>query len=118
MGHRGTLFSVTEAQEQHTVVEWCRWKHVPCFHIPNGGYRNKHTAYQLKRQGVEAGVPDLCIPVPSKGYHGLFIEMKTRTGGRVSEHQKQWLELLNNNGYMAVVCHGATEAIATLESYL
>lgn len=108
----------TEAQEQRTVVQWCDWMHVPVFHIPNGGYRHKHTAYQLKAQGVRPGVPDLCIPVPRGSYHGLFIEMKRRKGGSLSPTQREWIDTLRANGYRVEVCKGADEAIETLEEYL
>lgn len=108
----------TEAQEQVAVVEYCEWRRIPCFHIPNGGHRDVRTAYQLKRQGVKAGVPDLCIPVPSKGYHGLYIEMKRADGGRLSREQEGWLRLLSENGYRAEACHGADEAIALIDAYV
>ena len=71
---------MSEAQEQAAVIEYCEFIHVPVFHIPNGGYRNAREAANLKRQGVKAGVPDLCIPVAKGGYHGLYIEMKTKKG--------------------------------------
>lgn len=109
---------MSEAQEQRTVVEYCDLKHIPCFHIPNGGHRNKHTAYQLKLQGVKPGVPDLFIPVPNKDYHGLFIEMKKADGGTLTKHQIEWLDKLNSQGYFARCCHGARNAIALIEDYL
>ena len=108
----------TEAQEQRIVVEWCEWKHVPIFHIPNGGSRDPREARNLKLQGVKAGVPDLFVPVPNGEYHGLFIEMKREKGGTVSDAQRKWLDYLGSQGYMAEVCHGATEAISTIRSYI
>ena len=109
---------MTEAQEQQTVVEYCEYKKIPCFHIPNGGHRNIHTAAHLKKQGVKAGVPDLCIPLACRDYHGLYIEMKRTKGGTVSAHQQKWLDLLRANGYKAEVCHGAAEAIRTINQYI
>ena len=108
---------MTEAQEQRTVIEYCEWKRIPVFHVPNGGQRNIHTAAQLKKQGVKAGVPDLFFPVAKQNYHGLFVEMKRTKGGTVSKHQQKWLDLLNANGYRAVVCHGAGEAIREINRY-
>lgn len=107
----------SEAGEQAAVIQYCAYRNIPVFHIPNGGSRNKAEAAQLQAQGVKAGVPDLCIPVPRGTFAGLFIEMKT-TGGRVSKAQQQWLTLLNHNGYLAVVCYGFDEARAVLDRYM
>lgn len=107
-----------EASEQQAVVEWCAWKRIPVFHIPNGGWRHKHTAYQLKRQGVKPGVPDLFVPIAAGGKHGLFVEMKAEGGGRTSQAQREWIRTLREQGYRAEVCHGAGAAIAVIEGYL
>lgn len=87
------------------------------FHIPNGGKRDARTAAILKRQGVKAGVPDLCLPVPRGGYHGLFIELKTKTG-RLSDNQERWLKALTIEGYKAIVCYGHEEATEALANYI
>lgn len=108
----------TEAQEQQAVVEYCELAHIPVFHIPNGGWRHEHTGAQLKRQGVRPGVPDLCIPVARGGFHGLYIEMKRAKGGRLTEAQRGWLDLLRRQGYCAECCHGAGEAIDLLRRYM
>lgn len=106
-----------EANEQVTVIQFCDFRKIPVFHIPNGGSRNKIEAANLKRQGVRAGVPDLCIPLARKGYHGLYIEMKAGKG-KPTENQKEWLALLNENGYLAKVCVGAYEAIDLINWYI
>lgn len=106
-----------EAREQQAVVEWCAWKRIPIFHIPNGGSRDKREAANLKRQGVKPGVPDLFVPVARGGWHGLFVEMKTAKG-RVSPKQREWLELLSAQGYLAKVCRGADEAIRVIGAYM
>ncbi len=108
---------MSEAAEQRTVIEWCDWRHVPVYHIPNGGSRDPREARNLKRQGVRPGVPDLCIPVARPPYHGLYIELKAGKN-RPTEAQKKWIEFLRFNGYRAVVCYGAAEAIAEIERYI
>lgn len=108
----------TEAQEQQTVVEYCDLRHIPIFHVPNGGKRNAREAYNLKRQGVKPGVPDLFIPVANEQYHGLFIEMKRKNGGSMTAAQCEWQQLLRKQGYKAITCHGASEAIEIVEMYL
>ena len=71
-----------------------------------------------RQMGVKAGVPDLFYPVPLHGYHGLFIEMKSQDGGRLSEQQKKWLKVLDSFGYKIAVCKGWEEARAVLEEYI
>ena len=86
--------------------------------IPNGGKRSIKTARMLKATGVKAGVPDMCLPVPRYPYHGLYIELKRRKGGRVSEKQSEWLHDLRKEGYKTCVCYGSDEAIQVIEEYL
>lgn len=69
------------------------------YHIPNGGKRGKVEAIHFKAEGVKAGVPDICLPVPRGEWHGLYIELKRREGGRVSPEQTKWLEDLMRQGY-------------------
>ena len=111
-------FIPKERQEQVMLVQYLRARKIPHYAVPNGGSRNVREARNMKAEGVSAGVPDICIPVPNNKYHGLHIEMKRKSGGRVSEHQKNWIETLNNNGYLAVVCMGFEEAREVVEEYL
>ena len=112
-----------ESEEQTAIIEWANiMQHrVPelalLYHVPNGGSRNVVEAKRLKAQGVKSGVPDLVLPVARGKYHGLYIELKTLRG-RVSDAQKQWLDALRNQGYAAIVCRGADEAIAMIAKYL
>lgn len=93
------------------------------FHIPNGGRRSIIEASRLKSQGVKPGVPDILIAIPSKCYHGLFIEFKRPiiAGSpipSVTKEQKEWIKKLNAMNYRAVICYGATEALDTVKEYL
>lgn len=114
----------TEAQEQSALFEWAgrmqgRYPALAlCFHIPNGGSRHPAEARHLREQGVKAGVPDICLPVPNKRYAALYIEMKRTKGGRVSEEQKAWITALNRAGNRAVVCRGWEEARDEIMEYL
>ncbi|CUI48300.1 MULTISPECIES: VRR-NUC domain-containing protein [Achromobacter] len=87
------------------------------FHVPNGGQRHSAVAAKLQGQGVKPGVPDLCLPVPRFGCHGLWIEMKTQEG-RVSAPQKDWIGFLRNAGYRVEVCRSFDQARDVLLSYL
>ena len=112
----------TEHQEQARFVCWARgW--LPhqlrraLFAIPNGGKRGKREAVRLKAEGVTAGVPDLFLSVPTKYHHGAYIEMK-RKGGRLSDAQKDMIDMLIKLGYACYVCHGFDEARAALIEYM
>lgn len=85
--------------------------------IPNGGHRNKATAGKLKAEGVRRGVPDLCLPVPMGGYHGLYVEMKAQ-GGKASPEQLEWHAALRANVYRVEVCVGADAAWRVICEYL
>lgn len=114
----------TEGEEQATLFHWCdmvKGKYPELqllFHIPNGGERRKSEAARMKAEGVKPGVPDLFLPVARVNYHGLFIEMKRRKGGRVSDEQREWIGNLLANGYAVEVCRGWEEAKDAIENYL
>ena len=108
----------TEHQEQSIVIKYCGLKKIPIFHIPNGSYKSVTARTKSKQEGLKAGVPDLMLPIPNKKYHGLFIEMKRIKNSKVSVQQKEWIDLLNKQGYKAVVCYGNNEAIKEIENYI
>lgn len=97
----------SEHEEQVRFIHWFKknYPDVGVFAIPNGGHRNKVTAYKMKMEGQSKGVPDLFIPA----WH-LFIEMKRQKGGRLSPEQKQWKECLELSGYKVEVCAGFESA--------
>ena len=115
---------MSEREEQEMLFQWAEYKHgmFPdlrlMFHIPNGGSRNVIEAKNLKRQGVKPGVPDICLPVPRWGWHGLFIELKRQKGGRATPEQMEYIEDLKDQGYAAQICHGFDEASTFILDYL
>jgi len=112
-----------EATEQERIMRWAAVEQAEhpelklLHHIPNGGSRNAAEAANLKRQGVKAGVPDLCLPVARCGFHGLYIELKYGKN-TVTDEQAEWLEQLRQQGYKAVPLWGAEQAIETIREYL
>ena len=93
--------------------------------IPNGGARgndsrtNMIRGAMLKAEGVRKGVPDIFLPFPCGGFHGLYIEMKVadRTKGRVSKEQEEFMHEAIMLGYECVVCYGAEEAKQAVMKY-
>ncbi len=87
------------------------------FAVPNGGHRHKLTAYKLKAEGVKAGVPDLCLPVPRGTYAGLFIEMKAGKN-KPTGSQLEWQDRLRRAGHRVEVCYSWMSAANVIEEYL
>lgn len=87
------------------------------FAVPNGGARSKATAGKLKAEGVTAGVADLLLLIPSQGFHGLAIEMKTEDG-RQSPAQKAWQAKVEAMGYKYVVVRSLEQFISEINDYL
>ena len=85
--------------------------------VPNGGDRNLRVARKLKAEGVLAGVADLCLPAARRGYHGLYLEMKSEEGV-ATEEQKEFLRGVSAEEYCAVIAQGVDEARETLEWYI
>lgn len=112
-----------EAAEQEKLFRWAAYmeSRFPALgllhHIPNGGSRNVLEAANLRRQGVKAGVPDVCLPVPSSGRHGLYIEMKYGKS-KPTEKQRAWLTALKNQGYAVAVCYSWEQAQTVICKYL
>ena len=116
--------SPLESEEQERFFEWvesnCN-KYTElnlCFASMAGIRLTPGLAKKAKKQGNRAGVPDIIFPVPKKGYHGLFIELKRRRGYKVSVIQKEWIETLNGLGYCADVCYGSDDAILLMKKYI
>lgn len=115
--------SKSEAAEQMEVMSfWLSYSQQNClpsylaWHTPNGGFRSKSEAMRLKKMGVVKGVPDLYFSIPSKGFHGLFIEMKNKTG-RLGIEQENMLATLAEIGYKTGVAFSSSEAIEMIKEY-
>jgi hypothetical protein len=113
---------------QAALIQYCNRKggdYAKIFAIPNGGKRRLLEAVRLKKSGVRAGVSDLFLPVPKNGFHGFFIELKTKKGesgaksnGKISDDQKDFLLQTQKKGYLSKVAHGFSEARTYIDEYL
>ena len=86
-------------------------------HIPNGGTRKIGEAVKLKKMGVVKGISDIFIPIPSMGYSGFWIEMKS-TKGKLSKEQRIFMLNMRRFGYRTETCYSCEDAIITIEWYL
>lgn len=110
----------SESTEQVILIARIRHFHpnVLAFAIPNGGKRDPKEAVRLKKEGVLAGVPDICVAESRGAWHGLYIEMKRQKGGRVSDEQKKVIAQLVDRGYKVVVAEGVEPAYSAFLEYI
>lgn len=106
----------TEHEEACVLADWLTHRGLVFAHVPNEARRSFSLAARLKREGMSAGVPDYLIfsPSSSSDARGFAIELKRRTGGRVTPAQRGWLEDLRACGWECKVARGADEAIQWL----
>lgn len=111
----------TESNEQIAAMDWLRAQHpkiaLHTMHIGNERKATYYAGYIMKRMGVLKGASDLFMAWPLGGFHGLFIEIKSKLG-RPTVEQKEFIERMLEAGYMAKVCYGAEEVIQCIRIYL
>jgi len=125
-----------EHNEQKMVIVWCELnkKLYPCldriYAIANGGDRHLLVAMKLKKEGVKAGMLDLCLPwplefdqmddIPLYFKCGLYVEMKAlpKQPSKVSPKQKEWIKYLLAVGYEVHIAWSADEAIRIIKNYV
>lgn len=111
----------SETTEQIALFQWAERETaiVPAlalmYHVPNEGKRTNGAI--LKAAGLKKGVPDVCLPVPSGGFHALYIELKFGRN-KTSEEQDAYMELLRQQGNETAVCYSAQEAKDKILDYL
>lgn len=132
---KGVKVELTEDQIQQTVINWSKrqkYKGRPLFdyihHSPNGGKRVTKVgasgkryspeAAKFKRMGVKAGYPDLIIDIARGAYHGLRIEIKRDKKSRATPAQKEYIQMLNEEGYLAIVTKGLDETLNAIMDYM
>ena len=115
----------TEHEEQVALIGWwnmyAKARHMPSLllmAIPNGGRRTTVTGARLHAEGVRAGIPDLVLALARGEWHGLWLEMKRRKGGFLSDPQREALLALKLEGYYTAVCYGWDEAREAILDYL
>lgn len=118
----------SEHQDQAQIVTWLKaaglWDKYGIFSVPNGiplpgsqKARSRIINY-MKREGMRPGVADMVFPVARGGYFGMYLEMKRKTGGELSEEQRRFIGIVEMNGYFTAVPNGYDDAMRIIEDYL
>ena len=94
------------------------------FAIPNGFWiahtdkkRGGAFVNKMKREGLTPGVSDVCIPYPTKRYHGLYIEFKMPKK-QPSALQKRFLMAMRDRGYCAGCITNIDDAMNLTLTYM
>lgn len=123
---------MTESQIQEMLADFLRLRYPSVLFHSDFGSGVKLTMGQAVRQkrlnGGRRAWPDLFIAMPSRGFHGLFIELK-KDGTRLKKKNGEWasdhiaeqatvLEELASAGYRTDFAVGYEKAVAIIEEYL
>lgn len=111
----------SEYKEAMALIEWCSYMPLVrdlIIHIPNEGKRTPLQGLYLKRIGLRPGVSDFFLPLPISPYHGLWIELKRTSGGRITPHQAIWIERMKSLDYKAEIAYGWIAARDKILGYL
>lgn len=113
----------SEYQEQCAIFEWSKMNEglYPCLELLFGSmmgvYLPVKILAKLKRAGMKKGKPDINLPVPRGGFHGLWIELKIK-GNDTTTEQVKTLKHLAAEGNAAYKCVGAAATIRIIEAYV
>lgn len=120
------IYRKLEASEHDIQSAFFRWVRLAekinpalrlMFAVPNAGKRGYKTAAMMLAEGLRSGVPDMLLPVPRNGFTGLAIEFK-KPGGKLSDNQKDFIDLLISENWLVVVMTDTEAAIRTVKDYL
>jgi hypothetical protein len=114
MSEADDMIAVADMRNWHAQRDK-RWKLLT--HVPNGGLRHPKVGAQLRRQGANAGFPDWILPIKNSAYGGLAIEQKFGRGV-LSPEQKEFRELLTENGICWVESRTVEQTLSLVEAHL
>ena len=79
--------------------------------------KSKIEAAKLAGCGLTKGLPDLFLAIPSKGFHGLYIELKIGKE-KPKDYQLEVMSKLESQGYCAQWTNNEEEAKKIITEYL
>ena len=124
------IFKILEPRRQ--TDKRLKWIHSN----PNGGNINSiGVVVKLKNLGMTTGVPDIFLPYPCGGYHGLYLEIKLpkeeivyREGKTdkkkvalktyLKPEQREFKSDQESLGYKVEVVRSVAEALVAIENYI
>jgi hypothetical protein len=112
-----------KTQSEHAIQVSCiryfrtKYPQYLIYAIPNGSYKSKTAALQMRAEGLTSGICDLHIPIARKGYNSFYIEMKKGKKGVLSENQKIMIERLRSYGNKVSVCRSLDDFIKEVDEY-
>ncbi len=119
---------MSEHDEQVALIDWAKsqvnvYPELQLLYaIPNQGGAGRGAiirGQKMRREGMQKGVPDLCLPISRGNFNCLYIEMKdVGKKGKLSPDQVRWISLLSEAGHNVQVCRGFEEAMHTILNYL
>lgn len=121
-----------ESEEQIAFINYCEAHQIMVLSTQNGTYVPKKTddgkkdfnyfgyIRRQKAMGLRKGFPDLIILATnkSKTHECFFLELKRQEGGVLKSEQNEWINKLDEAGYMVGIAHGCDAAIRCLHRYL
>ena len=105
-------YFTTLGLNQH--IPTVRWIHAS---MNGASASSRASAGRRKAAGQKAGVADILIPVPRRGFHGAWFELKIAPN-RLSPEQKQFLVDMQAMGYYAEIAWSYDDLIRFTEYYL
>lgn len=114
------LPKISEEKLQEQCVHWFRmqFRNKIIFAIPNGGKRSAFEAYRMKKGGVLAGVPDLCVPHKTLfGQSALYIELKVKPN-KPTPIQLELMDKLFKAGNMVEVVYDFETFVNVITKYI
>jgi hypothetical protein len=113
---------MSETQEQEALIQRAQLHPITrdlLYAIPNDGIRTPAQGAMFKRRGLRPGMPDICLPYPSNGFHALYIELKRADKkNKTTATQDICIANLRKAGNAAYVAYGWVEAWGIINDYL
>ena len=106
---------MTEYDIQKSFFEWVYHREVRderyrlIHHTPNSSQFTIGHGVKMKRIGLRSGIPDVFVPIASKGFHGLYIEFKSEKG-KLNKNQRDVIKQLRKQGYRVEIIRCPREA--------